>query len=74
MLKVTVGKSTYPTGIMRVDNVITVWMVTLLMLVDVNMPMNLMSAGITAALTVSPGIGRHFMFKEKIFSSITEKP
>ena len=44
------------------------------MLVDVNMPMNLMGAGIMAALTVSPGIGRHFMFKEKIFSSITERP
>ena len=64
----------YPTGIKRVDDVITIWMVTLSMLVDVNMPMNLMGAGIMAALTVSPGIGRHFMFKEKIFSSITERP
>ena len=36
------------------------------------MPMNLMGAGIMAAPTVSPGIGRHFTFKEKIFSSITE--
>ena len=74
MLKVTLGKRTYPIGIMRADDVITIWMVTLLMLVGVNMPMNLMGAGITAALTVSPGIGRHFMFKEKIFSSITERP
>ena len=44
------------------------------MLVDVNMPMNLMGAGIMAAPTVSPGIGRHFTFKEKIFSNITERP
>ena len=72
MLKVTLGKRMYPTGIKRVDDVITIWMVTLSMLVDVNMPMNLMGAGITAAPAVSPGIGRHFMFKEKIFSSITE--
>ena len=74
MLKVTAGKRTYPTGIKRVDDVITIWMATLLMLVDVNMPMNLMGAGIMAALTVSPGIGRHFTFKEIIFSSVTERP
>ena len=74
MLKATVGKRTYPTGIKRVDDIITIWMVTLSMLVDVNMPMNLMGAGIIAALTVSPGIGRHFTFKEKVFSSVTERP
>ena len=74
MLKVTVGKRTYPTGIKRVDDIITIWMVTLSMLVDVNMPMNLMGAGIIAALAVSPGIGRHFTFKEKVFSSVTERP
>ena len=74
MLKMTVGKRTYPTGIKRVDDIITTWMVTLSMLVDVNMPMNLMSAGIMAAPAVSPGIGRHSMFKERIFSSITERP
>ena len=56
MLKVTVGKRTYPTGIKKVDDIITIWMVTLSMLVDVNMPMNLMGAGITAAPAVSPGI------------------
>ena len=55
-------------------DIITIWMVTLSMLVDVNMPMNLMRAGIMAALAVSPGIVRHFTFKEKIFSSITERP
>ena len=65
MLKVTAGKRTYPTGIKSVDDVITIWMVTLLMLVDVNMPMNLLGAGIMAAPAVSPGIGRHFTFKEK---------
>ena len=58
MLKVTAGKRTYPTGIKRVDKVITIWIVTLSMLVDVNMPMNLMGAGIMAAPTVSPGIER----------------
>ena len=65
MLKVTAMKRTYPTGIKRVNDVITIWMVTLLMLVDVNMPMNLMGAGIMAAPALYPGIGRHFMFKEK---------
>ena len=70
MLKVTMGKRTYPIGIMRVDNVITIWLVTLSMLVDMNMPMNLMGAGLTAALTVSPGIGRHFTFKEKYSAAL----
>ena len=70
MLKVTVGKRTYPTGIKRVDDVITIWMATLLMLVGVNMPMNLMGAGIMAALAVSPGIGRLFMFKEKYSAAL----
>ena len=74
MLKVTAGKRMYPTGIKKVDDIITIWMVTLSMLVDVNMPMNLMGAGIMAAPTVSPGIGRYFTFKENIFSSITERP
>ena len=59
-----------PTGIKRVDDVITIWMVNFLMLVDVNMPMNLMGAGITAALAVSPGIGRHFTFKEKYSAAL----
>ena len=72
MLKVTVGKRTYPIGIMRVDDVITIWMITLSMLVDMKLPMNLMGAGIMAALTVSPGIGRHVTFKEKIFSSVRD--
>ena len=36
-----------------------------------NMPMNLKSAGIMAAL-VSPRIGKHSTFKEKIFNSITQ--
>ena len=36
-----------------------------------NMPMNLMNAGIMAALIVSPGIGKHSTFKEKVFNSIT---
>ena len=35
------------------------------------MPMNLMGAGVMANLVVSPGIGKHSMFKEKIFKSIT---
>ena len=74
MLKVTAEKRMYPTGIKRVDDIITIWMVTLSMLVDVNMPMNLIGAGIRAAPTVSPGIGRHFTFKETIFSSVTERP
>ena len=71
MLKVTVGKRTYPTGIKRVDDIITIWMVTLSMLVNVNMPMNLMGAGITAAPTVSLGIGRHFTFKDSYFGGRT---
>ena len=70
MLKVTEGKRMYPTGIKRVDDVITIRMITLSM----NMPMNLMGAGIKAAPTISPGTGRHFTFKEKIFTSITERP
>ena len=40
------------------------------MLVDMNMPMNLISAGIMAAPTVSPGIGRHFTFKEKYSAAL----
>ena len=38
---------------------------------DINMPMNLMDAGIMDAHTVSQEIGRHFTFKGKIFSNIT---
>ena len=40
------------------------------MLVDVNMPMNLMGAGITASPTVSQGIGRHYTFKEKYSAAL----
>ena len=65
------GRRRYHTEIKRVDNTITTWMVTLLIPVDVNMPMNLKDVGITDGHAVSPEIGRHFTFKEKIFSSIT---
>ena len=71
MHKVPMGRRRYCTGIKKVDNTTTAWMVTLSIPVDVNMPMNLIGAGIMDALTVSPGIGKHSMFKEKIFSSIT---
>ena len=70
MLKVTAGKRTYPTGIKRVDDIITIWMVTLSMLADVNIPMNLMGADIAADPAVSPGIGRQFTFKEKYSAAL----
>ena len=71
MHKVPMGRRRYHTGIKRVDDTITTWMVTLSIRVDMNMPMNLMDAGIMDAHAVSPEIGRHFTFKEKIFSSVT---
>ena len=64
------GRRRYRTGTKRVDITITAWMVTLSVPAVVNMPMNLMGAGITVALAVSPGIGKHSTFKEKIFNSI----
>ena len=71
MHKVPMGRKRYLTGIKRVDDTITTSRVTLLIPVDVNMPMNLMDVGIMDAYAVSPEIGRYFMLKEKIFSSIT---
>ena len=65
MHKVPVERRRYCTGIKRVDDTITAWMVTLLIPVDVNMPMNLMNVGITDAHAISPEIGRHFTFKGK---------
>ena len=49
MLKVTMEIRRYHTGKKRVDVIIIAWMVTLLMPGDLNMLMNLMGAGITAA-------------------------
>ena len=51
------GRRRYHTGIKRVDDTITTWMVTLLIPLDVNMPINLMDIGITDAHTVTPEIG-----------------
>ena len=65
MHKVPMGTRRYCTGINRVDNTITTWMVTLSIPVDMNMPMNLMDVGITDVHTVSPEIEKHFTFKEK---------
>ena len=70
MHKVPMRRRRYCTGIKKVDDTITAWMVSLSIPVDMNMPMNLMDAGITDAHAISPEIGRHFMFKEKLFSSI----
>ena len=49
---------------------ITTWMVTLWINVVMNMPMNLMGAGIMVAHAVSLEKGRHYMFKEKISSNV----
>ena len=69
--RVTMGRRRYPTGTRRVDDIITTWMVTLWINVVMNMPMNLMDAGITVAHTVSLEIGRHYMLKEKVSSNVT---
>ena len=68
------GRRRYPTGTRRVDDIITTWMVTLCINAVVNMPMNLMVAGIMVAHAVSLEIGRHYMFKEKVSSNITWRP
>ena len=71
MHKVPMRRRRYHTGMKKVDDTTTTWMVTLSIPVDVNMPMNLMDAGIMDAHAVSLEIGGYFMFKEKIFSSVT---
>ena len=71
MCKVTMGRRRYPTGTRRIDDIITTWMVTLWINAVMNMPMNLMGAGIMVAHAVSLEIGRHYMFKEKVSSNVT---
>ena len=71
MHKVTKGRRRYPTGTRRINDIITTWMVTLWINAVVNMPMNLMGAGIMVAHAVSLEIGKHYMFKEKVSSNVT---
>ena len=47
------GRRRYCTGINRLDDTITAWMITLSIPVDMNMPMNLMDVGIMDAHPVS---------------------